>query len=197
MRWPSRRSCHAPAAELRRQIGRAARASGARIGDEVEEDVAVPSAACTAMQRIVVLAEVRHFVHVRRADQPAVEIVGPRVIRALDAAGERARSSPCRAACRDGGRRCRTRGLARRVARDDDAVAVHVADEDTGPARATSSVRPAQNHIVAEQPVELALEVAPDRCSTRAGSVRAPSGITSRGLTTIDRSRVPCSHEMS
>ena len=47
------------------------------------------TSACDAVQRVVLLAEVRHFVHVRRADQPAVEIVGPGVIRTLDAAGER------------------------------------------------------------------------------------------------------------
>ena len=48
---------------------------------QVEEDVPVPDRGVHAVQRVVGLAEVRHFVHVRRADQPSVEVVGPRVIR--------------------------------------------------------------------------------------------------------------------
>ena len=75
------------------------------------------TSACDAVQRIVLLPKVRDLVHVRRADQPSVEIVGPRVVGALDAAGELRRRARCRVACRDAGRRCRRRGRARQATR--------------------------------------------------------------------------------
>ncbi len=59
---------------------------------QVEEDVTVPNVGLHAVERIVALTKVRHLVHVRRAEEPAVEPIGPRVIRALNAAGE----CPCR-----------------------------------------------------------------------------------------------------
>ena len=72
-------------AEKQRAIGEL---RGERLGVrvEVEKDVAVPLVCGHAVQRVVLAVEVRHLVHVRRADQPAVEVVGPRMIRALDAA---------------------------------------------------------------------------------------------------------------
>ena len=52
----------------------------------MNEHVAVPHLAAGAVQRVVVLAEIRR--HVRRGEQPSVEVVGPVVIRTLDAIDE-------------------------------------------------------------------------------------------------------------
>ena len=49
--------------------------------------MAVPRICVDGMERVIVLPEMRDFVHVRRADEAAVEAVGPGVIRALDAPG--------------------------------------------------------------------------------------------------------------
>jgi hypothetical protein len=81
------------------------------------------------LQRVVRLLEVRHLVHVRRADQPAVEIVGPRVIRALDAAGELPGGLVADARAAVAADVVEGADLAGGVARDDDVVAVQLADE--------------------------------------------------------------------
>jgi hypothetical protein len=52
----------------------------------MDEDVAVPHLAASAMQWKVVLAEVRR--HVRRGEQPSFQAVRPVVIRALDTIGK-------------------------------------------------------------------------------------------------------------
>ena len=53
--------------------------------------MSVPDFRMHAVQGKILLAEMRHLVHVRRTNQPAVEPVGPGVIGALDAARKRAR----------------------------------------------------------------------------------------------------------
>src|SRR5207253_6975034 len=75
-----------------------------RIRGQVEKDVAIPGVSGDAVQRIVLETESGDIVHVRRADQPAVEIVGPRVVRTLDAARERpfrTGAEPCAAMAAD------------------------------------------------------------------------------------------------
>ena len=52
----------------------------------MDEDVSVPDLAAGAMERIVVLAELRR--HVRRGEQPSIEVVRPRVVRTLNAIDE-------------------------------------------------------------------------------------------------------------
>src|SRR4029450_123650 len=75
---------HAPRSEFTGKVGELGRERlWARI--EIEEDVSVPLLRADAVQRVVLTSEVGHLVHVRRANQSAVEVIGPRVIRALDA----------------------------------------------------------------------------------------------------------------
>ena len=105
-----------------------------------------------AVQRIVVLPEVRDLLHVRRADQPPVEIVGPRVIRTLDAAGERPLelgAQPGAAMTADVVERVDAPG---RRARDDDALAEELADEELARADRPARSRPAQTHIRPNRP---------------------------------------------
>ena len=130
---------------------------GLRI--EIDEDVPVPQRGADPVQRVVGLAEVRHFVHVRRADQAAVEVVGPGVIRALDAAGERAvrLGAQLRAAVPadvvervDGGR----------AAGDDDPLAEQLADEEVSRVPDLLGAPGAHPHA-REQPLHLAVEARP------------------------------------
>ena len=86
-----------------------------------------PNLAAGAMQRIVVLRELGR--HVRRREQLAVERVGPVVIRALDAIDEMTFgliAQPRAAMAADVEQRV---NLARRVARDDDALVAERARE--------------------------------------------------------------------
>ena len=55
---------------------------------EIQEDMTIPFIDVHGMKGIVRLAEVRHFVHVRRTNQSAVEIVRPRVVRTLQASAQ-------------------------------------------------------------------------------------------------------------
>jgi hypothetical protein len=97
---------------------------------QIQEHMAVPLVGTYCVEREVALPEVRDFVHVRRADQASVEVVGPRVIRALDAARKlsgllRAQPRPAMTAhVMEGGHT--TRG----VARDHDVVAVQLANDE-------------------------------------------------------------------
>ena len=52
---------------------------------EVDEEVTVPSSQVDRLERVIFLAEPGAFVHVGRSDEPALEVVGPGVVRALDA----------------------------------------------------------------------------------------------------------------
>ena len=52
--------------------------------------MSVPFVRINRQQRILGLVEVRNVLHVRRADQPPIEIVRPRVIRTLNALDEAA-----------------------------------------------------------------------------------------------------------
>ena len=77
----------------RRELGGKIRELGRerlRVVGQVEENVAVPHVRVHPVQRVFLLAEVRHFLHVRRADQAAFEVIRPRVVGTLDAPGERA-----------------------------------------------------------------------------------------------------------
>ena len=134
--------------------------------------MSVPQVGGDAVQRIVFLAEVRDFVHVRRAEQPPVEVVGPRVVRALDAAGK----TPCGSEAELGSAvpaHVVERIHPGRTARDDDALAEQLSDEELagrldlfGPPRADPHPR--------EQLLHLALEVrAIDVEPPPAASVRA------------------------
>ena len=136
--------------QLRRQRG------GVRI--KVDEHMPGPGVGGDTIERVVVLAEVRHFVHVRRADQASVEVVGPRVIWALDAAAENAiglGAEPSPAMTADVVERVH----ARRAARDDDALAEQLADDEpSGPIDLFLSSR--VNPHSREQPIHLAIEEA-------------------------------------
>ena len=162
---------HAPRRGTSPAAVRAASRAAAAFGVEVEEDVAVPTSACDAMQRIV-----------RPCGSAA-----PRPCAARRSAGRRGRrsrrdtgtgccrrTSPslrCRAACRDAGRRCGTRARVRRVARDDDALAEQLADDElSGPLDLL--VAPGADPHASRTAVHLALEVAAIGV-VRAGSVRA------------------------
>src|SRR5262245_1366309 len=86
----------------------------------MDEDVSVPGLAACPMERIVLLAEFRR--HMRRREQPSIQVVRPRVVGALDAAGEmtfRLLAQPCAAVTTDVEQRL---DLARSIARDDHAV---------------------------------------------------------------------------
>ena len=50
--------------------------------------MAVPVRDLHRVQRKFFLPEMRHILHVRRAEQPSVETIGPGMVRALDAAAE-------------------------------------------------------------------------------------------------------------
>ena len=81
------------------------------------------------MQRIGLLIEAFHLVHVRRADQTPVERVRPRVIRALDRLGEPALgrfAQPRAAVAADVVVRSGVAGL---IAQHDDALAADLGDE--------------------------------------------------------------------
>src|SRR5262245_10729592 len=87
---------------------------------ELDEDVPVPGLAASSMERIVLLAEFRR--HMRRREQPSIEVVRPRVIGALDATGEmtfRLLAQLCAAVTAHVEQRV---DLTRSVARDDHAV---------------------------------------------------------------------------
>src|ERR1700682_910079 len=58
-----------------------------RVPAQMQEDVAIPDAGAYRVQRIVLASEA-WLVHVRRAEEPAIEIVGPAMIGALDASRE-------------------------------------------------------------------------------------------------------------
>src|SRR3954469_25142601 len=99
----------------------------------------------------------RDLVHVRRAQQLAVEIVGPRVVRALNAPAELPGLllAKSRAAMAAGVVERADRAFG--IARDDDVVAVDLADEIlTGLSRffRSSNVKPHRP----EQAIELAVE---------------------------------------
>ena len=59
--------------ELGREIAELLQRAAAEPAREMRKMWPSHSSACDAMQRVVRLAEVRHVVHVRRADQAAVE----------------------------------------------------------------------------------------------------------------------------
>ena len=102
MRWARRRSCiaHRASVPANRRVPGQRRGSLTLDsaqgrpelveGRKVDEDVAVPRFARNASKRKVCAIEALDLVHLRRRQQAAVEAVGPRVIRALDAAGKRA-----------------------------------------------------------------------------------------------------------
>ena len=78
---------HRPGSKAGRKIAEL-RAQRRLAPAEVDEDVPVPHLARDAMKREVVAREPVDGVHLRRADQPSIQIVGPAVIRTLDAAGK-------------------------------------------------------------------------------------------------------------
>jgi len=89
--------------------------------------MAIPHFAAGPMQRVLVLAESRR--HVRRREQTACEVVGPRVIRTLDPFDEVTLglfAQPCAAMTADVEQRV---DLARSVARHDDTVVAKRARE--------------------------------------------------------------------
>ena len=55
-----------------------------RVLIEIDEDESFPKREIHRAQGIISLIEPRHFIHVRRADQPTIEPVGPGVIRTLN-----------------------------------------------------------------------------------------------------------------
>ena len=55
-----------------------------RVFIEIDEDESFPKREIHRAQGIISLIEPRHFIHVRRADQPTIEPVGPGVIRTLN-----------------------------------------------------------------------------------------------------------------
>src|SRR5687768_4139843 len=85
------------------------------------------------MQRVGLLAEVRDLVHVGRADQPSVEVVGPRVVGALDAAAEGAMVLGAQFRTAMPAHVIERVDLSGAIAGDDDALAEYLAqDELTG-----------------------------------------------------------------
>ena len=149
---------HPPCAELCGKCSQLRRQAAAAFGSRLMNTCPAQVSAATRLQRVVVLAEVRHFVHVRRADQASVEVVGPRVIWALDAAAENAiglGAEPSPAMTADVVERVH----ARRAARDDDALAEQLADDE--PSGPIDLFLPSRvNPHAREQPIHLAIEEA-------------------------------------
>src|ERR1041385_8969156 len=95
---------------------------------EMDEQMAVPDAGVNGMQRIILSRE-SGFIHVRRAQQAAVEPIAPAVIRTLDSPRQFARTSgahSCPAMPAHVVERPRHAGL---VADDDYAFTAHFAKE--------------------------------------------------------------------
>ncbi len=100
-----------------------------RLGIEVHEQEPFPRGERDGVQRIRLLIEAFHLVHVRRANQAPVERVGPRVIWALDRLGEAALgrfAQPRAAMATDVVVRVTLTGL---IAQHDDALATDRRDE--------------------------------------------------------------------
>ena len=166
---------HAPGAELAGKVGELFRQPVRRSGRmtiEVEEEVSVPDLDRDAVQGKVLLLEMRHFVHVRRPDEAPIEAVGPRVVRALDAAGELA--GRLRAESRAAMPTDVVEGVHASVrrSRDDDAVARHVAEDELAGACDFLGPASADPHRT-KQRIELAFEVGRvgvERCRQRGRS---------------------------
>jgi hypothetical protein len=124
------------------------------VGRQGDEDVPVPDVRLHPVERVVFLPEVRHLLHVRRADQAAVQSVGPGVVRALNAAGELARgvgAQPGAAMAADVVERLHGAG---RAARDDQALAEHLSNEELT-RRLDLFEPPGANPVPREQPIHL------------------------------------------
>src|SRR5258708_12270349 len=65
-----------------------------RVAREVHKQEPLPLGQRHAVQRVFLLVEARHLIHVWRADETAVERVGPRVIGTLNGLGEPALPPP-------------------------------------------------------------------------------------------------------
>src|SRR6185437_375487 len=79
--------CHAPWREFLIESGQML-FEGNRMRRKIDEDMAVPNRGGDCVQRIVGFAEALYFFHMRRVGQCAVELIGPGVILALNAARE-------------------------------------------------------------------------------------------------------------
>ena len=148
---------HPPGPELCRQVGELGRERW-RVRRHIQEEMSVPIVDMCPMQGEVLLAKMRDLLHVRRAHQTSVEPVSPRVVGALNAAGELAgrfraeasASMPAHVVERMHGPIVR--------ARDDDAVAGDLAEHVLTRPRDFLSSTGADPHR-AKECVELAAEV--------------------------------------